>query len=180
MTGIPRGLRELASTLLIVLIVVGASRLLVQTVQIQGPSMQPTLHTGELVLIDTLSPRLHGPNRGDIIIFHPPVAPRDDYVKRVIGLPGDVVKITDGTVYVNGHRLSEPYLHRPHTYSFPRTRVPAGDLFVLGDNRDISYDSHLWPTPFLAENQVIGRAIVAYWPPSALRLFSPPATASGK
>ena len=74
----------------------------------------------------------------------------------------------------------------PHTYSWSAERVPPGDLFVLGDNRDQSYDSHMWtniqgqPIPFLAENQVIGRAMLSYWPPSDLRLFTSPAFAGVK
>ena len=136
--------REFASTALLVLVVFGASRLLVQNVQVRGTSMFPTLQNGEYILVDRLSYRLHSPERGDIIIFHPPVAPDEDYVKRVIGLPGDRVQVKSGTVYVNGEALREPYVRMPHTYSWGPGRVPAGDLFVLGDNRDVSYDSHWW------------------------------------
>ena len=177
--------REVASTVLLVAVGVAASRLLVQNVQVRGLSMFPTLQNGEYMLVDTLSYRLHPPQRGDIIIFHPPVD-HEDYVKRVIGLPGDLVAVRDGTVYINGKPLPEPYLRMPHTYSWSAERVPPGDLFVLGDNRDQSYDSHMWtniqgqPIPFLAENQVIGRAMLSYWPPSDLRLFTSPAFAGVK
>ena len=91
--------REVASTVLLVAVVVAASRLLVQNVQVRGLSMFPTLQNGEYMLVDTLSYRLHPPQRGDIIIFHPPVD-HEDYVKRVIGLPGDLVAVRDGTVYI--------------------------------------------------------------------------------
>ena len=177
--------REVATTALLVLVVVGVSRLLVQNVQVRGLSMYPTLQNNEYMLVDTISYRFHPPRRGDIIIFHPPVD-REDYVKRVIGLPGDLVAVKDGTVYIDGKRLSEPYVRMPHTYSWGPERVPAGHLFVLGDNRDASYDSHLWtsdqgqPIPFLAEDKVIGRAMLAYWPPGQLHFFTAPAFAGVK
>ena len=177
--------REVASTAILVIVVVGVSRLLVQNVQVRGLSMSPTLQNGEYMLVDTLSYRLHAPNRGDIIIFHPPVD-NEDYVKRVIGLPGDIVAVKAGTVYIDGKTLNEPYVRMPHTYTWGPERVPSGRIFVLGDNRDESYDSHLWtnsqgrPIPFLAENQIIGRAMLAYWPPGDLHLFTAPAFAGVK
>ena len=170
--------REFASTAVLVLVVFGASRLLVQNVQVRGTSMFPTLQNGEYILVDRLSYRLHSPARGDIIIFHPPVAPDEDYVKRIIGLPGDRVQVKSGTVYVNGERLSEPYVRMPHTYNWGPGRVPAGDLFVLGDNRDVSYDSHWWG--YLKQDRVIGRAMLAYWPPKDLNVFSAPVFAGLK
>jgi signal peptidase I len=170
--------REFASTALLVLVVFGASRLLVQNVQVRGTSMYPTLQNGEYILVDRLSYRLHSPQRGDIIIFHPPVAPDEDYVKRIIGLPGDRVQVEHGTVYVDGKRLNEPYVRMPHTYSWGPSRVPAGDLFVLGDNRDVSYDSHWWG--YLKESAVIGRAMLSYWPPKDLNVFSAPVFAGLK
>lgn len=179
-------LREVITTALLVLVVFGASHVLVQNVQVRGTSMLPTLQNGEYTLVDTLSYRLHAPNRGDIIIFRPPVDPGEDFVKRVIGLPGDRVGVRDGTVYIDGKALNEPYIHMPHTYSWGPGRVPAGDLFVLGDNRDASYDSHLWtnaqgqPIPYVAENQVIGRVMLIYWPVNNLHLFSAPAFAGVK
>src|SRR5436305_3916238 len=163
-----RLLREVATTALLVIVVFVASRMLVQNVQVHGTSMLPTLQNGEYVLVDTLSYRLHAPARGDIIIFHPPVDPRADYVKRVIGLPGEAIQVKRGTVYVNGKALAEPYVRLPHTYNWGPGRVPRGDIFVLGDNRDVSYDSHLCandrarPAPFLPARQLIGRARLAY------------------
>jgi signal peptidase I len=178
-----RLVREVATTALLVIVVFAASRMVVQNVQVHGTSMLPTLQNGEYVLVDTLSYHLHAPARGDIIIFHPPVDPRADYVKRVIGLPGEAIQVTRGTVYVNGKALAEPYVRLPHTYSWGPGRVPRGDIFALGDNRDISYDSHLWrndqgqPAPFLPTRQIIGRAMLAYWPAQDLHVFTSPAFA---
>jgi signal peptidase I len=181
-----RLLREVATTALLVIVVFAASRMLVQNVQVHGTSMLPTLQNGEYVLVDTLSYHFHAPARGDIIIFHPPVDPGEDYVKRVVALPGETVQVKTGTVYVNGKALPEPYVRMPHTYSWGPERVPRDDVFVLGDNRDISYDSHLWrndqgqPIPFLSEKQIIGRAMLAYWPAQDLHVFTSPAFAGRK
>ncbi len=178
-------IREFGTTAILVIAVFAASRLLVQNVQVRGLSMYPTLQNGEYMLVDTLSYHLHGPNRGDIIIFHPPVD-HEDYVKRVIGLPGERVEVRQGTVYINGKALNEPYVRMPHTYSWSAHVVPPGDVFVLGDNRDASYDSHLWTNrqgqavPFLSESKIIGRAMLSYWPPSDLRFFTAPAFAGAK
>lgn len=163
--------RESATTLLLTAVLFAATRMAIANVRIDGISMLPTVHTGELALVDTLSYHFHGPQRGDVIILHPPVESSDDYIKRVIGLPGDRIQVVDGTVYVNGERLREPYLHEPHTYNWGPARVPRGDVFVLGDNRDVSYDSHMWPTPWLAENQIVGRAVLVYWPLSDLHIL---------
>jgi len=183
--------REALLTVALVVVVFFASRQVVQNVEVQGHSMDTTLETNELILVDTLSYKLHPPRRGDIIILHPPVAAvtdgnSEDYVKRVIGLPGDTVQVRHGTVYINGKALSEPYLTQSHTYNWPlegaggAQTVPPGKLFVLGDNRDISFDSHEWrtltgaPAPWLAEDRVIGRAMIAYWPLKDFHLFSAP------
>ncbi len=172
--------REALLTVALVVVVFFASRQVVQNVEVQGHSMDTTLETNELILVDTLSYKLHPPRRGDIIILHPPVlgAESEDYVKRVIGLPGETVQVRHGTVYINGKALSEPYLTQLHTYYWPpeggAQTVPPGKLFVLGDNRDISYDSHEWATPWLSEDQVIGRAMIAYWPLKDFHLFSAP------
>jgi signal peptidase I len=174
-----REAREALLVVVLVLAVVGATRLLVHTVQVRETSMLPTLQNRAFVLVDTLSYRLHPPRRGDIIVFHPPADQGSrDYVKRVIGLPGERVAIRHGTVTIQGKILREPYLRRPHTYSWGPARVPAGSLFVLGDNRDASNDSHLWrddrgrPAPFLAESRVVGRVLLAYEPPAALHLVA--------
>jgi signal peptidase I len=137
-----------------------------------GQSMEPTLHTNEYVLLDKLSYRFHQPVRGDIVVFKYPYAPSEDYIKRVIGLPGDHVIVQDGHVYVNGRELSERYIADAPNYTDDKV-VPRGYLYVLGDNRDNSSDSHAWG--LLPEQDLVGRAMFAYWPLPDLSWFQRPA-----
>jgi signal peptidase I len=124
--------------------------------------MNPTLISGEYVIVNRVSYRLGSPQRGDIIVFHFPRDPREEYIKRVIGLPGDQVEINQGQVYVNGQPLEESYLKVKTNYS-GTWQVPEGQLFVLGDNRNNSSDSHDWGT--VPMDYVVGKAILVYWPP---------------
>jgi signal peptidase I len=130
--------------------------------------MEPSLFSGEYVIVSKLSYRLGRPQRGDIIVFHFPRDPKEEYIKRVIGLPGDQVVISDGFVYVNGQRLDEVYLRAKPNYSGNWT-VPEGQLFVLGDNRNNSSDSHNWGT--VPMDYVVGKAVLVYWPPPAWGLI---------
>ena len=124
--------------------------------------MIPTLNNGEFILVSKLNYRLGNVERGDIIVFHFPMDPKQELIKRVIGLPGDVISIKNGTVSVNGQILSEPYIAADPAYSGDWA-VPEGQLFVLGDNRNDSSDSHSWG--YLPLDKVVGKAIVIYWPP---------------
>lgn len=132
-------------------------------VRVDGLSMMPTLQNGEFVLVNRLAYRLGSPTRGDIIVFRSVSQPDLDLIKRVIGLPGDSIEIADRAVVVNGVRLTEPYINAAPRYSGNWT-VPAGQLFVLGDNRNDSSDSHSWG--LLPEQNVIGKALLIYWPPT--------------
>jgi signal peptidase I len=138
---------------------------LLQISRVDGVSMQPTLSSGEFALVDKLTYRWRAPQRGDIIVFRSPDDPRVDYIKRIIGLPGDKVEVRDGFVWVNGKPLVEPYVPSRMYYTFERQIVPEGSVFVLGDNRNRSYDSHLWDDPFLPMDRVQGRAGFIIWPP---------------
>ncbi len=133
-------------------------------IRVDGYSMQPTLQNGEFVIVNKLSYKLGNPKTGDVIVFHYPKDPKQEYIKRVIGLPGESVKVSNGKVYVNGQALNEPYIAAAPRYQAD-WHVPAGTLFVLGDNRNNSSDSHDWgPVPM---NEVIGKAWLVYWPPQA-------------
>lgn len=149
---------------------------LLQPFYIPSGSMEPTLKIGDRVLVDKLSYDLHDVHRGDIVVFTKPVNDPSpgvkDLIKRVIGLPGETIQGIDGTVYINGHPLVEPYLpHDAATYptpvtafpaTFPATVVPRGDYYVLGDNRGDSADSrYIGPIP---GKLIVGHAFFRVWP----------------
>jgi signal peptidase I len=131
-------------------------------VRVDGQSMLPTLDNGEFVLVNRLAYKLGEPTRGDIIVFRSTTQLDLDLIKRIIGIPGDEIRIADGHVMVNDLTLHEPYINADPRYSGDWS-VPDGYLFVLGDNRNDSSDSHAWG--LLPEANVIGKAILIYWPP---------------
>jgi signal peptidase I len=171
-------LREILETVVLAVILFFVINLVSARVRVEGFSMIPTLDNGEYVLISRLSYLTGNYQRGDIIVFRPPMYPDitfwqrlfglpgfddkyEDYIKRIIGLPGETVKIANGKVYINNVPLVEPYIETPPDYSDTWT-VPEGQLFVLGDNRNNSADSHAWG--FLPEKNILGKALVIYWP----------------
>lgn len=134
-------------------------------------SMKPTLEAGDRLVIDKLSYRFHPPRAGDIVVFklpeealRPEDPPAPAALKRVVALPGQSVEVREGLVRVDGQSLSESYLLEPPRYTWGPAHVPEGMLFVLGDNRNASSDSHIWG--FLPRSNVLGRAWVRFWPPS--------------
>ncbi len=141
-----------------------------QPVRVAGDSMQPCLANHERLLINHFLYRVTPIRRGDVVVFYFPLNPRTCFIKRVIGLPGDWVRIRRGVVYVNSRRLSEPYLRGGWRgrADYPRTRIPAGDFFVLGDHRTASDDSRDWG--MVPERLIVGKAVFCYWPPSKLGL----------
>jgi signal peptidase I len=172
------GMELLQTFALMVALFIGI-RGLVQNFRVEGPSMQPTLTSGQYLWVNKAAYFemdghfvLGGPQRGDIAVLRP--ANEDvDLIKRVIGLPGDRVLIHNGDVFINDQALDEPYIHFSAGYSYPIDGkplvVPPGQYFVLGDNRANSRDSHLgWFVP--AEN-LVGRAWLTYWPPASWGLM---------
>jgi len=161
-SGLLSFLREVFETALLALVLFAAINFLTARIRVDGSSMEPTLRNGEFVLVNRLAYRIGQPARGDVVVFHYPKNPTQEYIKRVIGLPGDEVKIFRRQVTVNGKILDEPYIADAPHYTV-NTTVPAGTFFVLGDNRNNSSDSHSWgPVPL--EN-VVGKAFLVYWPP---------------
>ncbi len=131
-------------------------------VRVDGLSMTPTLQNGEFVLVNRLAYQLGSPTRGDIIVFRSVNQPDLYLIKRIIGVPGDTISIGGGRVVVDGTTLVEPYIKAEPQYS-GHWAVPEGYVFVLGDNRNNSEDSHVWG--LLPLNNVIGKALLIYWPP---------------
>lgn len=128
-------------------------------------SMYPTIYAGDMILVNKLVYRFNTPERGDIIVFKPDAeVGKDDLLKRVIGLPGEKIEVKDQKVYINDQVLKESYLNEAPQYNYGPIQVPEGHLFVLGDNRNLSFDSHLWPEPFLDISSVKGKAFFRYWP----------------
>jgi signal peptidase I len=161
-SGFIRFLVDVLETLVLAVVLFVSINLISARIRVDGDSMNPTLISGEYVIVNRVSYRLGSPQRGDIIVFHFPRDPREEYIKRVIGLPGDQVEINQGQVYVNGQPLEESYLKVKTNYS-GTWQVPEGQLFVLGDNRNNSSDSHDWGT--VPMDYVVGKAILVYWPP---------------
>ncbi len=154
-------LRETLETVLLTLIIFLVLNTATGRFQVRGSSMEPTLQDGQYLVIGKLVYWVHPPERGDIIVFEPPTNPSDDYIKRVVGLPGEQVEIQGGAVWVDGVLLEEPYTV-PGSYS-GAWNLGGGEYFVLGDNRNNSSDSHNWGV--LPEGNVVGKAWLCYWPP---------------
>lgn len=142
----------------------------VESFVVKGVSMQPTFYTGYRVLVDKLATRLYSLKTGEIVVFHSPVRPRQDWIKRVIGVPGDTVSIRNSNVYINGHLYREPFLKYRQSISVAPLKVPPGYLWVLGDNRPDSYDSRYFG--LLPMKKVIGQAFLVWWPPGQIKVLS--------
>ena len=146
-----------------------------RTFLIPSTSMVPTLKVGDVILVDKITPKLTGIKRGDIVVFHPPI-PNETrfFVKRVIGLPGDIVEVHDGKVFINGIPLNEPYVKEPPRYDYGPVEVPKDQYFLLGDNRNNSFDSHAWDYPFVSRKLIEGRVIMIIFPIRRMRIIHRP------
>ena len=178
---------ELVETLVLTLLIFFViQNFVAQPYKVEQKSMQRTLEEGEYVLVDKLTPRFDAYNRGDIVVFQPPVEWGDantPFIKRVIGEPGEVVEIRDdGLVYINGVALDEPYLYADEVGGPPQPTtppleqsswtVPEGELFLMGDHRANSADSRTFgPVPL---DRVVGRAWLRYWPFDTIGILQTP------
>lgn len=148
----------------------------VQPHKVSGCSMCPNFHTGDYILTDKITYRFSEPKRGDIIVFKNPRDPAQDFIKRIIGVPGDKIKIKDGHVYLNGHIIKEPYLD-PNLMTNPQAflnddeevTVKNDNYIVFGDNRPGSSDSREWG--LLPKENIIGKAFFRYWPKEVIGLI---------
>jgi signal peptidase I len=136
---------------------------------IPSGSMEPTLQVHDLLIADKLSYKVlkHDPERGDVMIFQYPRDRKTDYIKRVIGLPGETVEVREGVVYVNGEALTEHYIAERPTRDFGPELVPSGNYFMMGDNRNHSSDSRVWG--FVPRSYFEGRALFVFWPPQRMK-----------
>lgn len=154
-------IREIIETLLLTLFIFWIVNTATGRYRVQGHSMLPTLEEGEYLIINKLSYYLDEPRRGDIVVLHYPRDRSREYIKRVIGLPGDRVEVGNGQVRVNGVVLDEPYLNGAPAYRTQSWTVPEDQFFVMGDNRNNSSDSRSWS--FLPRSDIVGKAWVIYW-----------------
>lgn len=159
-----RLLREVLEVAVITLLLFVVVRAVVQNYRVEGPSMMPTLQNHQYILVDKLTYFFGSPHRGDVIVFEFPKDTSEDFVKRIVGLPGDTVQVaTNGQVSVNGVAINEPYVNDlGNPYGATTVTLNPNQYFVLGDNRGDSSDSRAWgPVP---RNDIIGRAELVYWP----------------
>ena len=152
---------------------------LVQTYRVEGRSMDDSLHDGQHLLIDKLTPRFDDYSRGDVVVLHPPDEPEDStpFIKRVIGVAGDHLELRDGTVWIDGVELSEPYLApgsvtEPGFDDITEWDIEGGDVFVMGDNRLDSRDSREFGT--VATSEIVGRAWLRFWPIDQFGILATP------
>jgi len=170
MEKVGRIIRETVTTIALAFILALVIRAyVVEARVIPSGSMLPTIHEGDRVLVNKIVYHMRKPQRGEIIVFEAPVntGENQDFIKRVVGLPGDTVQVKNAKVYVNGGALEEDYIAEAPDYEFGPIKVPDDALFVMGDNRNASYDSHLWNT-WLKLEKVKGEAFARYWPPGRL------------
>ena len=155
-------LRETVETVVLAVLIFLVIRSLVQNYRIEGQSMEPNFHHGQYLLVNRLAYRLEEYARGDVIVFHYPNNPSQDYIKRVVGLPGDTVEIRERVLLINGIAVDEPYERVPIIRNIAAQTVEPGYLYVLGDNRPASSDTRTWGQ--LPQEYVIGKAWLAIWP----------------
>lgn len=161
-----------------VLLAIGIRHFLAEARFIPTESMVPTLQVDDRLIIEKVSYYFGSPERGDIIVFHPPETLRqqqpnfkDALIKRVVGLPGETVYVSGGQVFVDGEPIAESYIEEPPGYEWGPEQVPENSYFVLGDNRNRSNDSHAWG--YVHEENIIGRAAVRFWPINRIGTIDP-------
>ncbi len=162
--------REIVETIALTLIIFLVIRFAIQSYRVSGPSMLPGLQTDDYVLVNKIAYLFHAPERGDVIVFHYPLDTSEDFIKRVIGLPGDTVSLDNKTVQVDGVVLHEPYISEAYNPSGKTIKVPMDEYFVLGDNRPLSDGSRDWG--FVPKADLVGKAVIVYWPLSNWELIN--------
>lgn len=161
-------MRELVEVVVLAVILYFGISFAVQTVHVEGLSMFATLDDNDYLIADKIDYRLHAPQRGDIVILRPPTDNSKDFIKRIIALPGERILIREGVVYINGHKLDEPYLPEAWTIfnNYPDKPngelIPANQYFVMGDNRNRSQDSRVFGP--IGRDRIDGRAWFRIWP----------------
>ncbi len=160
-------LREIVELVVLICAIYALVNLATVRFIVQGPSMQPTFYTGQFLIVSRVNYLLGDPQRGDIVVFHYPGNPDEDYIKRVIGLPGDTIEIRNQQVYVNGEALNEPYISEACTEDMCGEEswvLGPDEYFFMGDNRNHSSDSRRFGP--VNRRYIVGEVLIRYWPPS--------------
>ena len=167
---------DVLETLILSVILFAAINAVSARIRVDGSSMEPTLHSGEFVIVNKLSYKLGMPEIGDVVIFHYPRDPEQEYVKRVIGLPGDKVELKDGNIHINGKIVVDPKIASNYYYNQgkygargKKVIVPEGKYFFLGDNSISSKDGREWG--FADAKDIIGKAVLTWWPPKRITML---------
>jgi signal peptidase I len=156
-------LRDTLGTIFLAVAIFILLQATVQSFIVYGSSMEDTINDQQRLVISKVAYAFHEPERGDVVVFRPPIKREGDYIKRIIGLPGDTIEVKRGAVYVNDTNLDEPYVKESTDYTLSSVTVPVDNYFVLGDNRNSSNDSHNgWMVP---RQNIIGKAWLSIWPP---------------
>ncbi|MFB0559318.1 MAG: signal peptidase I [Dehalococcoidales bacterium] len=159
-------IREILVIIVLAIVIFVGLQFVVQDYIIREYCMEPCFQEGQRILVSKIIYRFHEPERGDVIVFQPPPpysSEASPFIKRIIALPGDTVEIKEGSVYINGSQLDEPYIKEPPKYTFRQLKIPDDNYFVLGDNRNNANDSHTgWTVP---RQNIIGKAWLKIWPP---------------
>ncbi len=159
--------REIGETIVLVVVIYALVNLASARFVVDGPSMQPNFMTGQFIIVSRVNYLLGEPQQGDIVVFEYPNDPTQDYIKRIVGRPGDTVEIRDTQVYVNGQRMDEPYINEPcstrmcsnHTWV-----LGSDEYFMMGDNRNHSSNSRAFG--LVKRHFIVGQAVLRYWPPT--------------
>jgi signal peptidase I len=162
-TGVAKARTVVSLSAQLILLAVIAAAFFMRTSHVDGLSMEPRVHTGEFVLINTLAYRFGQIRRGDVVAFRHESPTPETYIKRVVALPGERVAVTGGVVTIDGRTLPEPYVQFPDRRSAPAVTVPPGAVYVLGDNRADSDDSRNFGV--VRDSELVGKALVGIWPP---------------
>jgi len=162
--------REIVETIALTILIFAVIHFVIQTYRVEGPSMQPGLTPDEYVLVNKAIYLFHAPERGDVIVFHYPLDTTRDFIKRIIGLPGDTITVNQTNVWVNGVKLKEPYISSPANPTGRTWKIPPNVYFVMGDNRPVSDDSRDWGC--VPKDYIVGKAVVVYWPMSNWQLIN--------
>jgi signal peptidase I len=165
-----RFVREIVETIAFTLLIFSVIHFAVQGFRTNGESMEPNFHNNEYVLVNKVAYLLQQPQRGDVIVFRYPLDPGEDFIKRIIGLPGDTIQTTPDSVSVDGVILNEPFISIPSNIANETWKLAPNQFFVMGDNRDNSLDSRFWGP--LDKGYIVGKVVLSYWPLNEVSLIN--------